>query len=212
MSFPLGSIAHHPSQLEVALHSTFKELGVPEQEWTDRGLDINNTPRRVAKMYKRELLTSYQPQAEEKLAQRFTCFGSDGSDALVTIGPIDFTSLCAHHLLPFVGRAYVGYLPGDLLIGASKIPRAVEHYSRMLQIQERMARQIAEFVQEQSQARVVIALLIAQHHCMVCRGVKQQNVRMVTTAISPMEMTSDRGIINEFYQNVELLARLTPGL
>ena len=193
-------------RLEKALRGFFQELGVPEKEWLDRGLDINNTPKRVARMYRDELLSSYQPGAEARLINRFTCFDVAGDDSMVTEGPITFTSLCAHHMLPFEGEAWVGYIPGDVLIGASKFARVVEHYSRMLQIQERMTQQIARFLAAQAGCTAVLVLLRAKHLCMTCRGVRQGSARMATTAVLPKSIVADRrDIITEFYEQIRIL-------
>ena len=156
-----------------------------------------------------ELLASYAPGALDALKARFTCFPSDGEDSMVFEGPIDFHSTCAHHLLPFSGQAYIAYIPGSKLVGASKLPRVVEHFARMLQIQERLARQTAEFIHEEADAKVVIVLMSAAHLCMRCRGVKQQNTKMVTTAVRPQpsgeENAAWRGVLNEFYSQLALV-------
>jgi len=201
-------------RLEDGLLEFFKDLGIPQSEWDDPALDIANTPRRITKMLRNELLVSYQPGALADLKSRFTKFPSDGRDAMVLEGPIDFHSTCAHHLLPFSGEAYVGYIPGASLVGASKLPRVVEHYARMLQIQERLARQTASFIHGEAGARLVIVLMSASHLCMRCRGVRQQRTRMVTTAIEPNPgtWTSEeeiryRGVLNEFYAQLSFTNR-----
>lgn len=189
-------------------------LNIPREEWEDGALDLPNTAERVDKMFRQELLKSYLPGALDSLNESVTLFPSDGGDAMVLEGPIDFHSTCAHHLLPFSGEAYVGYIPKDYLIGASKIPRIVEYFSRMLQIQERLARQTADYVFSASEARLVIVLMRAAHSCMRCRGVKQQRTTMVTTAIvpSPRVWTSEderknRGVLDEFYSQLNLITR-----
>jgi GTP cyclohydrolase I len=190
--------------LERAMTDFFKELRIPKDEWTDPGLDVAKTPGRISKMLRDELLSSYKPGAYEALCRRFTCFPSDGRDAMVVLGPIDFTSLCGHHLLP--GQAFVGYVPGQCVIGASKVPRVVEHYSHMLQIQERMARQVSEFIYTKAEAKLVISLFRAKHECIGCRGVRQRNTLMTTTAIEPLDgLEENRGILNEFYSQVLLM-------
>jgi GTP cyclohydrolase I len=187
--------------LELAFRRLFRELGVPEQEWEDRGLDIRNTPGRVARMYRDELLSSYRPGAHEDLIRKFTCFDEKGDDAMVVEGPISFHSLCAHHCLPFSGEAYVGYIPDQKIVGASKLARVVTHYSHMLQIQERMGRQVAEFILEHAQPKAVLVTITAAHYCMRCRGVKQENTRLVTTTIRPLPVATERrDIVEEFYQ------------
>jgi GTP cyclohydrolase I len=185
----------------------FRELGIPDSEWEDKGLDIKKTPHRMAKMLRDEILVSYKPGSLEELRRRFTCFDSDGEDGMVFEGPIDFHSTCAHHLLPFSGQAYVAYIPDRKLVGASKLPRVVEHFARMLQIQERLGRQVAEFIHEEAEARLVIVLMSAIHLCMRCRGVKQQNTKMITTAVRPQptgEADAEwRGVLQEFYYQLQ---------
>lgn len=182
---------------------------IPATELEDPGLDIRNTPARVHRMMRDELLASYQPGSFQKLCDTFTCFESDGQDALVFLGSVEFSSMCAHHVLPFVGQAYVAYVPDKKIVGLSKLARVVEHYSRMLQIQERMTRQIADFVFEKAEAKFAVCMLDSAHYCMRCRGVKQQTARMVTTAIRPQPgSTADeawRGVLTEFYAQVQLL-------
>lgn len=189
----------------------FRELEIPPEEWSDPGLDLANTPRRISKMLKEELLSSYKPGALEALKAKFTRFASDGQDAMVFEGPISFHSTCAHHLLPFSGEAYVAYIPDRCLIGASKIPRVVEHFARMLQLQERLARQTADFIWNEASPRLVIVLLSAAHLCMRCRGVKQQNTKMVTTAIRPQPSFPDdnelRPVLDEFYAQLAFVSK-----
>jgi GTP cyclohydrolase I len=205
----LGTLVYPKPRAESAMRSFFSELRIPKGEWADPSLDIENTPRRIAKMLKDEMLSSYHPGAYADLCRRFTCFPSDGNDAMVLMAGIDFTSMCSHHMLPFSGVAHVAYIPGNVVVGASKIPRVVTHYSHMLQIQERMSRQIADFIYRKAQARVVVVLLSASHNCIRCRGIKQQNVQMVTTAIRPAPGGPNdpllRGILDEFYSQIQLL-------
>jgi GTP cyclohydrolase I len=194
-------------RLEKAFKAVFAELWIAEDDAKDRALDVAGTPRRLAKMYNEELLSSYAEGSYDRLCNSFTCFPSDGADNMVLLGPIGFYSTCAHHLLPFDGVAYVGYVPKNLLIGASKSARVVDYFSRMLQIQERLSRQIADFIAARAQPRWVGVLLDASHMCMRCRGVRQENSRMVTTALWPRPADDDRGLIQEFYSQVELLRK-----
>jgi GTP cyclohydrolase I len=186
-------------------------LGIPSSELDDLSLDISSTPARVLRMLKDELLSSYKPGAFRELLSRFTCFPSDGQDAMVLEADISFTSLCAHHMLPFSGVAHVAYIPNDLIVGASKLARAVEYYSHMLQIQERLARQIADFVAKRANAKVVIVMIEATHSCMTVRGVKQANSRLITTAVRPQPGGNEdygiRPVIDEFYNQLALLRR-----
>ena len=134
-----------------------------------------NTPARVAKAFD-ELLTPAPVDA--------TTFPNDESyDELVVVRDIPFHSLCEHHLLPFVGKAHVAYLPKGRIVGLSKLARVVEHYSRALQVQERMTQQIAGWLEEQLDPRGVGVVLEAEHMCMRLRGVKVPGTMTVTSAL-----------------------------
>lgn len=175
----------------------------PLSEWADAGLDLTHTPERWLRAMRQELLAGYSEAARKELDDGFTVFGSDGKDSMVVEGPVDFASLCAHHLLPFTGQAFVGYTPKDFLAGASKIPRAVQHFGRMLQNQERMTRQIAEYLYDMVRPHNVVVTLVAGHACMQCRGVLQRNTKMVTCAVRPMPI--DRALLDEYHRLVALL-------
>ncbi len=136
---------------------------------------LRETPRRVAKAYA-ELLTPRPFNA--------TTFPNDeGYDELVIVGEIPFQSLCAHHLLPFQGKAHVAYLPGERLVGLSKLARVVELYSRRLQLQERLTTQVADWLEEHLQPRGVGVVLEAEHLCMSLRGVQSAGSNTVTSAL-----------------------------
>lgn len=121
---------------------------------------------------------------------RVTTFPNDeGYDELVVVAGIPFQSLCEHHLLPFRGVAHVGYLPGDRLVGLSKLARAVEHVSRALQVQERMTRQIADWIDRELAPRGVGVVLEAEHLCMSLRG--PRIVGSVTTTRSLTGLVRD---------------------
>lgn len=133
------------------------------------------TPGRVARAYA-ELLT---PEPFEA-----TTFANDeGYDELVVARAIPFASLCEHHLLPFSGLAYVGYIPDERLFGLSKLARIVDHFSRRLQVQERLTAQVANFIVETLQPKGVGVVLEAEHLCMSLRGVRSGGSRTVTSAL-----------------------------
>lgn len=138
--------------------------------------DLRHTPRRVAKAYA-DLLS---PKAF-----CFTTFPNDeGYDELVIARNISFHSLCKHHLLPFVGVAHVGYVPGERILGLSKLARAVELFAFGLQVQEQLTAQVANWLHEQLSPRGVGVVLDAEHMCMSLRGVEKPGARTLTSSLS----------------------------
>ena len=139
----------------------------------DEGL--RETPRRVANLYG-ELLSPAPFDA--------TTFPNDGGyDELVVARQIPFHSLCEHHLLPFVGVAHVGYLPGERIIGLSKLARVVDYFARSLQVQERLTTQIARWLHEALEPKGVGVVLQAEHLCMSLRGVEAVGSKTVTSSL-----------------------------
>ena len=108
---------------------------------------------------------------------------SEAYNDMIVVKDIEMYSLCEHHLLPFFGRVHIGYIPKGRLIGLSKMPRLVEHYSRRLQVQERMTRQIAECLQKYLEPIGVAVVIEADHLCMKMRGVEKQNSRVFTSCV-----------------------------
>jgi GTP cyclohydrolase I len=136
---------------------------------------LQDTPRRVADAYA-ELLTPRPFRA--------TTFPNDhGYDELIVARAIPFHSLCMHHLLPFHGVAHIGYLPGERIIGLSKLGRVVELFARDLQIQERMTTQIAGWLEHELEPKGVGVVLEAEHLCMSLRGVQKLGTKTVTSAL-----------------------------
>jgi GTP cyclohydrolase IA len=138
---------------------------------------LRDTPARVVKAW-REMTAGYAEDPAEILSRTF----DESSDELVILRGISFYSTCEHHLLPFYGQAVVGYLPGKV-VGISKLARLVECFAKRLQVQERMTRQIADAVETHLEARGVGVVLRAQHLCMGCRGVRQEETEMVTSSM-----------------------------
>jgi GTP cyclohydrolase I len=104
-------------------------------------------------------------------------------DEMVVVKDIEFYSLCEHHMLPFYGRAHVAYIPDGKVIGLSKIPRIVDMFARRLQVQERMTKQIADFIKETIQPKGVAVVVDGVHMCSMMRGVKKASASMVTSAV-----------------------------
>ena len=102
---------------------------------------------------------------------------------MVLVRDIEFYSLCEHHMLPFIGRAHVAYIPRGRVIGLSKIPRIVDMFSRRLQVQERMTRQVADFIDELLHPQGVAVVMEALHLCSMMRGVRKHDARMTTSAM-----------------------------
>jgi GTP cyclohydrolase I len=138
-----------------------------------------DTPKRVVKSWK-ELYGGYQLEPKDVLGVTF----KDGKcDDMVICKNIEFFSTCEHHLLPIVGKAHVGYIPSDKVVGLSKLARLVDIYARRLQIQEKMTTQIATAIQEHLKPIGVGVVIEAKHFCMSSRGVKKQESVMVTSAM-----------------------------
>jgi GTP cyclohydrolase I len=155
---------------EKAVEELLRSLGYDLTEES-----LAQTPRRVATAYA-ELLA---PRAFS-----MTTFPNDeGYDELVVAKRIPFSSLCEHHVLPFVGVAHVGYSPGERILGLSKLARVVQQFSRDLQVQERMTMQVARWLDDELQPRGVGVILEAEHLCMSIRGVQAPGSRTTTSAL-----------------------------
>jgi len=137
---------------------------------------LKDTPKRVLKAWK-DLTVGYQQDPQTILNKSF----EQPHDELVVLRGIEFHSTCEHHLLPFYGTASVGYIPGQTVVGISKLARLVDCYARRLQIQERLTSQIAESIMSILKARGVGVVIKAKHSCMGCRGVMKPDSDMVTS-------------------------------
>jgi GTP cyclohydrolase I len=155
------------------------------------------TPGRVARMYE-ELLAGYRT---DPIALVNNALFEEEYDEMVLVRDIEFYSLCEHHMLPFMGRAHVAYVPDGRVIGLSKIPRIVDLFSRRLQVQERMTRQIAELLNELLHPKGVAVVVEALHLCSMMRGVKKHDSRMTTSTMLGT-FHSDLEIRMEFLDNI----------
>ena len=159
--------------LEAAEHAAADLLQALGADTTSESLE--DTPRRIAAMYA-ELLSPMPFDA--------TTFPNDGGyDELVVARDIQFHSLCEHHLLPFTGVAHVAYLPGERILGLSKLARVVDYFARSLQVQERLTTHVAGWLQRELEPKGVGVVIEAEHMCMSLRGVQKPGARTVTSAL-----------------------------
>ncbi|MEA2475889.1 MAG: cyclohydrolase [Actinomycetota bacterium] len=181
---PLRPLDPDVPRAEAAVAELLDALGI---DIAERGLE--DTPGRVARMY-RELLMKRPFNAT-------TFPNTDGYDELVIAKSIPFSSLCEHHLLPFHGVAHVGYIPNESIVGLSKLARIVEHYARDLQVQERMTKQIATWLESNLDPKGVGVVLEAEHQCMTIRGVQAAGSKTITSAMTGL-LRSDMKTREEF--------------
>ena len=161
-------------QFEALYTKILEQIGEdPEREGLIR------TPRRAARAL--QFLTEGYHQNVDKVLNG--AIFTEEYDEMVIVKDIEFFSTCEHHILPFFGKCHVGYIPHDKIIGLSKIPRIVDIFSRRLQVQERLTRQIALALQEALDPQGVAVIMEAQHLCMMARGVQKQNAKMMTNVM-----------------------------
>jgi GTP cyclohydrolase IA len=202
---PARTAAERPRRLAAVASRSAIDLPAAERAVTDLlralGRDpgdphLAETPRRVADSFA-ELLT---PREFE-----LTTFPNDeGYNELVMARDLPVQSLCEHHLLPFAGVAHIGYLPGDRILGLSKLARVLDLFARDLQVQERLTQQVADWLQENLAPRGVGVVLEAEHLCMSLRGVRAHGARTTTSAL--------HGLLREDSRSrMEFLALTRPG-
>ncbi len=182
------------------LESLVREILVEVGEDPDRE-GLVKTPHRVAKAWQ-FTLQGYRQDPEEILNEALF---TEKTDEMICIRDIELYSMCEHHLLPFVGKAHVAYIPKGKIVGFSKIPRLVDIYARRLQVQERLTTQIAETLNRLLEPDGVGVVIEAVHMCMTMRGVQKQNSVAVTSAMLG-SFRDDRATRNEF---LDLLKRRT---
>jgi len=183
------------AEAEAAVRTLIRWAGDdPERE------GVLDTPARVARSY-RELFAGYETDPREYLERTFEEVG--GYDELVVLKDIRFVSFCEHHMLPVVGRAHVGYLPTDRVVGISKLARVVHGFARRLQIQEKMTSEIARAIQEVLRPQGVGVVVEAEHSCMTLRGVNTAGSSLTTSHLS--------GVIRDDARTREEFLRLVRG-
>ena len=159
---------------------------------------LQGTPRRVANAYD-ELLSGYRTDPSQVINNAI--FDVEYDD-MVIVNNIEYYSLCEHHMLPFLGHAHVAYIPDEKVIGLSKIPRIVDMFARRLQVQERLTRQIAEFLNEVLEPKGVAVVMDGQHMCSMIRGVQKHDSGMTTSAMLGA-FREDRDTRTEFMSHIE---------
>jgi len=168
---------------------------------TSAGLDVNDihgqdTPTRFVHMLK---------ELTEPLPIKWKCFPNDGMDEMIIVRNIPFVSLCNHHVIPFIGKADIGYVPGEFVAGLSKFARVVHHFAKALQVQERLTQQVADFLEKNLKPRGVAVVMEAEHLCMTIRGVQTPGTKTYTAVMS--------GVFNDHTRTAkaEFLSRLNGG-
>jgi GTP cyclohydrolase IA len=169
------------------IEQNVREILIAIGEDPDRN-GLIETPRRVAAMYE-ELFTGFHSDPSEHLQVTF----EEHHDEMVMVRDIPFTSLCEHHLVPFMGKAHVAYVPGKdgRITGLSKLARLVEGFARRLQVQERMTSQIADSIDSVLEPRGALVVIEAEHLCMSMRGVRKPGTVTVTSAVRGIFRTDE---------------------
>lgn len=173
-----GPASHSPTGVDQArIQRAVREILLAVGENPDRE-GLRETPARVARMYA-ELFGGLHQDPRRHLKKFFT----EKCDEVVLVRDISFNSMCEHHMLPFMGKAHVAYLPGPRVIGLSKLARVVEEVARRPQVQERMTEEIADLLVQELQAKGVAVVIEAEHTCMTIRGVRKPGCVCVTSAM-----------------------------
>ena len=170
-------------------------------EWAGDDPDregLLETPARVARSYK-ELFAGYGTDPKDYLKRTFDEVG--GYDSLVILREIPVVSFCEHHMLPFLGRAHVGYLPRNRVVGISKLARVVHGFARRLQIQEKLTAQVADAIQDILDPKGVGVVIVSEHSCMTMRGVNTPGTRLTTSHLLG-EVRDDPRTRQEFFELV----------
>src|ERR1700689_608974 len=186
---------------EVAVKTLLRWAGEdPQRE------GLRETPKRVVNAY-RDWFSGYSSDPGAYLRRTFE--EVEGYDEMVVLRDISFESFCEHHMAPIIGRAHVGYLPTDRVVGISKLARVVEGYARRFQVQEKLTSQIAACINDVLKPRGVGVVIDAVHECMTTRGVHKRGVSMVTSRMTGV-FRSDARTRAEFLQFVDITGSRAP--
>jgi GTP cyclohydrolase I len=139
---------------------------------------IKDTPERVAKMYE-EIFSGLKTPKEEILK----AIEGESHDEMILLKDIPFYSVCEHHLLPFIGRAHIAYIPSGKIVGLSELAKALEYFAKRPQVQERLTTQLADMIMSKLNPRGTMVIIDAEHLCMSMRGIKKPGSRTVTSAV-----------------------------
>jgi GTP cyclohydrolase I len=173
------------------------------QEYT--GLDDSehsqDTPKRFLEMLSE--LTSHRVGLCDAKCMKFKTFDNEGMDEMIVVQGITFVSVCNHHVIPFMGVAHIAYVPDKLIAGLSKFARVVDHFSRTLQVQERLTAQVADFLEEQLKPRGVAVIMQAEHLCMTVRGVHKPGAKTTTATMKGVFADHTRTAKAEFMQYLQ---------
>lgn len=168
------------------------KLEIPNEFFNEE--ELKNTPNRHKKFLKEWL--------EDSNNFTFTTFKKpENVDQMIIVKDIPFYSMCSHHLLPFIGKCHIAYLPGDKIAGLSKFPRVVDKYAHRPQLQERLTQQVADFLQKELEPLGLMVIMEAEHMCMSMRGIKKIGSKTITSAIKGMFIHND--IKSEFMELIK---------
>ncbi len=175
-----------------------------EEEKVD--LNLEGTPKRVAKMWVNEILAYPDPPDTDALCITPAPGNPPG---IVALGPIGFASTCAHHVLPFTGHAWIAYLPGEHVMGLSKFTRVVRAFSKRLQIQEKLTADVLEYLVEQLAPKAMVVVFRGSHGCISCRGVEDPLQATVSSnlyysGMEENELSPPESLVNELYRAIDL--------
>jgi GTP cyclohydrolase IA len=191
--YDLGYPPVDHARIEAAISDVLESVG---EDVNREGLI--DTPRRVARAYE-ELLSGYRSDPVALINNAL--FDVDYND-MVVVANIEFASLCEHHLLPFLGHAHIAYVPQGKVVGLSKIPRIVDLFARRLQLQERLTRQIANFINEVLHPLGVGVVIEGQHMCSMIRGVEKHDASMSTSVMTGV-FDKHEAMRREFLQHIQ---------